>query len=273
MKHFVITRFNLQSADWELTRQGEKVLSTKWLEERFDLFSNYCLPSVENQSNSNFYWCVFFDRETPVKFRNKIDAISERMDNFVPFFIENLEALNSTCIEFIESKIDNATNYIITTRLDNDDIIHKDFIDVIQNHYPLSENLVIDLQRGYQINMERGGNEIRKIHFPFNQFISFVERRDTQIKTVMNKQHQEWKRHENVFRYVDRELWIELIHSSNKWNDVRSKFKRNYRFNNLDFGILPPLEFREKAWEVAVNNLCLDLATIRIKIVKKFFRK
>jgi hypothetical protein len=46
---------------------GEEVWNDEWLEDRFYLFGKYCLPSVLNQANKNFFGLFFFDISTPEK--------------------------------------------------------------------------------------------------------------------------------------------------------------------------------------------------------------
>ena len=50
MKHYLLTRFNLTFKEWKTSKNGELVLTDKWLKNRFELFENYCLPSVKNQT-------------------------------------------------------------------------------------------------------------------------------------------------------------------------------------------------------------------------------
>ena len=90
MKHFLVTRFNLTVSEWKTTKNGEPVLSEKWLKNRFLLFENYCLPSVKNQTNQNFIWCVFFDVNTSDNYRDKIKFISDSYQNFKPIFIDGI---------------------------------------------------------------------------------------------------------------------------------------------------------------------------------------
>ena len=273
MNHYLITRFNLRTEEWRHTRQGADVLTDCWLEERFRLFENYCLPSVAQQTNPNFTWCVFFDIETPLKFRKKIEKFTQQCASFTPIYIKSMALLNQSFIEFIENNKKHYFPFVITTRLDNDDIIHKDFIDVVQNRFKLRDNLVIDLRKGFQVNLESKQTEIRKIDFPFNQFISFVENSENKVTTVMAKPHQEWKRHPKVMVYDKEEMWIELIHNSNKLNDARRKFKRTVHFDNDKFGINPNLHFKENAIQVIANNLRIDFLFYKAKLKRKFVNK
>ena len=56
-KHYIITRFNL-SQRWDKDSLGNKVLDDNWLKNRFQLFENYCFPSLKSQTNKNFEWWV-----------------------------------------------------------------------------------------------------------------------------------------------------------------------------------------------------------------------
>src|SRR6187402_3364420 len=131
MKHFIATRFNLKTSDWKKSKSGNLVLTNEWLEHRFNLFENYCFPSVRNQSNQNFTWCIFFDIDTPQNFKDRIVVLTANTTNVIPLFIDGMPALNVSFKNFIRENITNSDCHIITTRIDNDDVIHEDFVDII----------------------------------------------------------------------------------------------------------------------------------------------
>ena len=63
-EHFIITRFNLPI--YSKTKSGNiSSTETKYLDNRFKLFMNYCLPSIKQQTCQNFKWLVLFDINTP----------------------------------------------------------------------------------------------------------------------------------------------------------------------------------------------------------------
>ncbi len=62
-KHFVITLFNLKL--WTQDKNNVSTRTDEWLEKRFELFENYCLPSLKAQTNKNFVWLCLFDQFTP----------------------------------------------------------------------------------------------------------------------------------------------------------------------------------------------------------------
>lgn len=98
------------------------------------LFENYCLPSVKKQTNQNFIWFVFFDINTPDSFRNKIKIIEDDYQNFKPIFVDGINMLNSTFIQYVVNHSKDDDEFVITTRLDNDDFIHKNFIKPYKNY-------------------------------------------------------------------------------------------------------------------------------------------
>lgn len=271
--HYLITRFNLKSADWNHTKNGDEVLTDLWLEERFYLFENYCLPSVKNQTNQDFKWCVFFDEKTPQKYVLRISRITQDYPNFKALFIKGMESLTESFIKYIEESISDKDKLIITSRLDNDDIIHKDFVEIIQNYFVLEPNCIIDLRKGYQVTIESKQTQIRSIDFQFNQFVSYVEEIDKPIKTVMDKMHREWKNNATVKVFNQKELWIELIHLSNKLNTTRNEFNRIHDINNTDFGISKQFEFKDNLINVLITNFTLSCHKIKVRFFKKLKNK
>lgn len=66
-------------------------------------------------------------------------------------------------------------DFIITSRLDNDDSIHHDFVYIIQNLAIKKHETIIDLRRGYQLDISSNIYEYRNYYNKFNPFISLVE--------------------------------------------------------------------------------------------------
>tara|TARA_R110002095_G_scaffold58372_1_gene50048 strand:- start:193 stop:1008 length:816 start_codon:yes stop_codon:yes gene_type:complete len=267
MKHYLLTRFNLTFKEWKTSKNGELVLTDKWLKNRFELFENYCLPSVKNQTYQDFTWCVFFDIKTPVKYRDKIKIISKNYSNFKPIFIDGNENLEKSFIDYINNDLSKNDKYVITTRLDNDDLIHKDFIKTIQSLYEPIDNMVIDLRKGYSITLGDPYSEIREFNSYYNPFISVVES-IKEIKTVISKMHQDWKTSTHIIEYNKYHLWIELIHEENKLNDTKKRLKRIYKVNNRDFGLIKKAKLIDHPLSVLVIYTKSNLIFF-LKLIKK----
>jgi len=213
-KHFLITRFNLKKTDWKTNKNNKPILTKEWHENRFQLFINYCFPSVASQINKNFDWIVYFDTSTPVKFREIITNLQSEMSNFKPIFIDGMDLFLPSIKEYI---INFDEEYIITTGIDNDDCISKTFIDDIQKKFNKQEFMLLDFVDGYTIQTQSEIKIGKKLH-QYNPFISLFEKNDNP-KTIKNVSHRNWKKEKNVVQIRDARIWSSVIHHENKVNE------------------------------------------------------
>jgi uncharacterized protein YnzC (UPF0291/DUF896 family) len=234
-QHYIITRFNLRREDWISTKNNEKVLSDLWLEERFELFENFCFPSVKNQSNQNFKWLVFFDTNTHEKYKRKIEEYTKIFDNFHPFFIDGMKLFLPSIIEKVNELDDK--KHIITSRLDNDDSLHKNYVDVVQGCFKSQSYMAIDLVDGYGMKI---GNKIRlgKMKHLYNPYISLIEKKEN-CKTVWHVGHTYWKYEKYIFRVKNKPSWLTIIHAKNKSNKFRGFGKVSSTILKEEFNIAP----------------------------------
>ena len=49
-------------------KNGNIVNDLNWLKHRYYLFETFCFPSILSQTNKNFKWLVFFDKDTPSEY-------------------------------------------------------------------------------------------------------------------------------------------------------------------------------------------------------------
>ncbi|SHJ51737.1 glycosyltransferase [Flavobacterium haoranii] len=227
-KHLLITRFNLKNPEWkQLTKNNESLLDDSWMNERLELFANYCFPSVSNQTNQNFEWLLYFDVSTSENHKNKIAEIIGNKTNIKSFFIDGMPVFNESIIKYVEENI--STEYLITSRIDNDDCIHKDFINEIQKHFDKQDFLAIDNIEGYTLQIEPNFILGKKEHI-FNPFISLIEKND-QPKTVWHYVHNMWKKEPRLIHVTEKRLWLSVIHGKNKVNEFDGY--GNIKWNSL----------------------------------------
>lgn len=84
-QYYVLTRFNTRL--WTKDKKGKPTQTEEWLKKRFELFEQYCLPSVVNQSVKNLKWIVLFDSETSEVYKKKIDEYARRCEQFIPHYV------------------------------------------------------------------------------------------------------------------------------------------------------------------------------------------
>ncbi len=213
-KHFLITRFNLKKADWSTNKNNVAVLTDEWHKNRFDLFTNYCFPSVKNQNNKNFEWLVYFDNSTPEMYKEIISSLQNKMANFSPIFIDGMTSFLPSVKSYISK---HEEKYIITSGLDNDDCISKYYIEQIQNTFNKQDFMAIDFIDGYTLQIAPTIKLGKKLH-QYNPFISLIEK-NINPKTVCDISHRLWKKEKRILQIKNNRIWSSVIHQENKVNE------------------------------------------------------
>jgi hypothetical protein len=217
-QHFLITRFNLALRHWESDKNGVPVRTEEWLWRRFDLFERYCLPSVASQTNKDFSWLVLFDASTPQRFRRKIAGYGE-LEKFVPVYVDCIKAgFRKSLVDIVLGQLDSDIDRVITTRLDNDDAIHRRAVEVIQDSVSGKEFEVINLQDVYYLEGER----LCKWRSECNQFVSIVERvREKGMKTAFFQQNWKIPETHEVKQIPGGPYCLVVVHEQNVFNEQR----------------------------------------------------
>lgn len=201
--HVLLTRFNVLWSE-KVPFRGR---DPQWLEERFELFDRYCFPSVVSQTCQNFTWLVFFDSDTPEPYRERIDRYRLRYEQFVPIFVPKFtpETFISTLSDcgFLSSP------YLVTSRLDNDDALAKDYIKRVQRwvreNRP-NEPTFLNFYRGCILAKGRLFlGQDRRSHFA-----SLWEPSECQITVYRN--HMEMEKWGFVEQLAGAPAWLEVRH-------------------------------------------------------------
>jgi hypothetical protein len=227
--HYVLTRFNVRE-----NPDSKSIPSDDWHEKRFLLFERYCYPAMMNQKNLKFTWLVFFDILTPEKYVKKIKAYS-KFKNFRAVFVDNSSAENFKSI--VDNNMRSNCKYIITTRLDNDDSVRNDFIDIIQNEFHHQACEFVNIKHGYILC----DNKIYLTWDKSGPFISLIEKREN-TQTVWCRQHRMVSEVGPIRQIFNEPAWIQVIHSSNSRNRVKGlrlkseNILKSYMFDTSQIG-------------------------------------
>ena len=121
-KHIILTRFNLQ---YDLL--SDIHIQDNWLEERFRLFEQYCFPSIIAQTNQQFDWVILLSDQTP---KNYILRITQHTNSYKNIHLELCSYYEDVNILYktIGLKYIQDYDYLLSTRVDNDDMLAKDFV-------------------------------------------------------------------------------------------------------------------------------------------------
>lgn len=219
-KHFIITRFNVNIHPQEFALR----LSETWLCERFEFFNKFCLPSVIGQVEQDFTWIILFDQDTPAPFKRMIKAC-EQYRNIVPVFCKDF----STVMPMLKKNIalsNKGFDYTLTTRLDNDDALSKNFVKtlhsvvakVLENGGESVSELYINFPHGFQYC----NGDVYSFFDATNAFVSLLESRRT-LHTVY------WVDHPNIYKKAQvaqvetRPIFLQNVHANNVYNYIRGE--------------------------------------------------
>lgn len=101
-----------------------------WMQHRMELFFQYTLPSMINQTCQNFVWFVLVDQVTPQAWKQLLASI--RYPNLHLIYVDtSRERFRDRTITAMEKG-----DYVyLTTRIDNDDAFHSEAVYKLQQCY------------------------------------------------------------------------------------------------------------------------------------------
>lgn len=240
LTHYLITRFNIVQS-WYFScvekGRGSAIQTDEWLDNRFMLFERYCLPSVMAQTAA-FTWLVLFNSETPEPYRRRIAAYQQQMPNFVPLFLEPYGDETAIVKQYIYAHC--TSDYLLTTRMDNDDMLHAGYMTWIQQAAtPTDHRMILNYAEGYQYDVQR--KVLYRMYYPDNHYFSVLEPYTLDYHTCLGIDHSDLSLYGE---YVELPAnngggWIEVLHSHNVANH-RHCLRPVWRFQKTMFAVRLP---------------------------------
>ena len=130
-------------------------MSESYLNSRIQVFKTFCANCLENQTNQNFHWLILHDESLEEKYLIQLKNITKNIKYayFCPYnheegcnsfiYMQNNYSTKTNGLNLtLNSDVNNwqedldkvkDIDYIITTRLDDDDSLSSNAIDIIQN--------------------------------------------------------------------------------------------------------------------------------------------
>jgi hypothetical protein len=224
--HFIVTQFNLRN--FSLPGDGDYEKWVGWTRNRIKLFREFCLPSIAGQSMMSFTWMLYIDIATPPEFDGFIKELEEypfirvcRVNGFDGFFRGYMAEISPLVPDSIK--------WVMTTRIDNDDCLHRNAVKVIQENNVRKHNFLISLTSGYILNT--ADLTLSHYYYPMSPFITLIEDRTISQDGIYKKGHTQW---DELRLFISREIfssrkrrarfilnkpyWIQLYHGGNVSN-------------------------------------------------------
>lgn len=194
ISHYITTRYNLSLYSDRTERPGKIPDPDEWMEHRYKLFANFTYPSLQGQTCNNFTWYLFVDNQTPGRYKEQLEDLAS----------SNMRIVYLKCrqVDFLKNEIKEAKDIVITSRIDNDDAWHKDYVKTIQTKYSRPTKLV-EYAENYWLDVatKKVYRQDWRWYYRLNLCIgnnpTMVEWRD-RAKTILVDKHTKLKKY---FRY------------------------------------------------------------------------
>lgn len=218
MNHYIITRYNYP---FKIIRGIDLVGATddgkKWLKNRENLFDKYYIPSIENQSCKNFELVFFCHKDSP------------------KYLIDKLESYGTVVYDPIKVWFQKIETPVITTRLDSDDSLHKDFVFNIQENFKfVNYDKILDIMPVYYV-VETGQAYTVPCGCPtrFISTISFSHERFS-----CSTEHPKMRKIFDRFKRLNFKGALHIIHGTNS-SDGINKIRNGTKvtINMADYGL------------------------------------
>jgi hypothetical protein len=164
------------------------------------------------QSNTNFTWILYFDPATPAPILKKVAFLLNAPVKTELRFADNYDSMLADLRKTLH---DAPSQYVITSRLDNDDLISRHFISDVQKSFKPHHATFINFNAGYEYSLHDCVLKKWNVR-PHNQFISIVEEaKAMDLQSIYGFPH--WKIPENaeVIDISGEPHWIYLRHGLN----------------------------------------------------------
>lgn len=263
--HVILTRFNVPTPGREAevrNRQG-------WLDRRFTLFEQFCLPSVAAQTVRTFRWIIYFDAQTPQPFRDRIEA-AQRVFPFIAHFREALP-LDDVRAD-VRALLGPDQNRVLTTRLDNDDALACNFVARLHK--------ACDFQiSGTALNFPHGfawrDGWVYAAQDESGPFASALESR-ADFQTIWVRPHALLREAFRLVQLDDAPAWVQVIHGDNVTNRIKGR-QRSARYLGQDFALHPAVQAREPSRadqlvEALIRYPCRQVREAGVRLAKPFLR-
>ena len=217
-QHFVLTRYTLKGLFYE-------EFSQDWLDDRLNVFRSYCVPGMAQQTDGDFAWLIFCDETTDEGYVGSIQQSAR--------FAPQLQIVRTSHERGVRPReaaaelVHDDTELLISTRLDNDDTLHREAIARIHAYIDgfmesPHRRWVLNFPRGYRYDATTG--RLFAANWPHGPFMTLFEkiRPGEEFRDVYKVRHN-WLHHKNPLHF-DESIpgWIQVIHGLAESSEYRS---------------------------------------------------
>ena len=246
--HFILTRYSLSL--WSRDKNNHTINKEQWLQERQQLFEQYCLPSMKEQTCKNFEWILLCDEKTPSLYINRLKELKQICPQIYVVVIKSQFAWKFAQVfrEIVRKRLvereAKSGDVCLTTYMDNDDMLSPKYVQKIQEIADdMNYNTFISFDYGKQYFTEI--DVTTRIYYPNNHFVTLVEGVEN-VRTCYGYGSHFYLEKSGVAKVhhisdKDELMWTEVIHKDNVDNDVKmtlnTRILRGKAMNRFRFAL------------------------------------
>jgi len=204
----------------------------EWWEHRLKIYEYFCLNSIKNQTNKNFILLMTLEF-VPVHICEKIKEILNRSG--LKYILYDVK--NSCFSEILKPHIEKY-KYIYHTRIDSDDLFHKDVIKEIQT-YDFENRRALVFQKGYCYDCRE--NKLRHYFMLSPPFSTIMYPMNVYIDEQKQKEYKKFRSHDTLVQnmpyfVLSENKFIVNVHGTNRVTTYESN-RRNRHNDEIDIPI------------------------------------
>lgn len=198
-----------------MNHNWEGIDESGWLEHRLELFKKYTLPSILNQTNRDFItWIWWRSEEEGEELIKEWEALLQSVGLDFVFTFHTGEALENC--NALKERVENA-EYLYVTRCDTDDLLHQDFMDLIQCHNAIPRRAILP-DRGYVWDIRT--DKFREHEWTSPPFFTIIYPTSLFFDNEARSEYAPYTQHGEVRTkmlsiVIRRRLYIHTIHDKN----------------------------------------------------------
>jgi hypothetical protein len=238
--HYLVTRFNVPVKTWDRDKSGAPTLDDQWMQHRLSLFRVYCVPTIAGQTGKNFQWIIYCSTQTDSNYLKQIEAEVSTVPGAVIRLVEDIESMMADLRHLMKSA---TTPFVITSRVDNDDGLGKNYIRIIGEHFTETNKKLLNLTGGLLYDPDKKVMTQMKNSLK-NHYTSLIEEQtsESEFLTVLGFPHDNPPAGVSIENIYGAGNWLKIIHERNLKSQLKGKpvfrVNKNY-FEGIDFKHMP----------------------------------
>lgn len=137
IQHFLITRFSIRLTEknseyGQIDRFKNNPIKKKYVNYRLKLFEFSCLPSIRGQSSQDFIWIILIDQSLEDIKKHELKELVKNLPNVKVVDFKTSMKLDG--LNLLRPMVNESTKYLLTTNIDDDDILPINFVEEMHNH-------------------------------------------------------------------------------------------------------------------------------------------